>query len=41
MKAAKVRRRVVEALAAVQGANPGLEISITMGRGSRPRSGGN
>ena len=33
MKAAKVRRRVVEALAAVQGANPGLEISITMGTG--------
>ncbi len=27
----KTRQRVVQALAAVQGANPGLEISITMG----------
>jgi len=28
---AKVRKRVIEALAMVQGANPGLEISVTLG----------
>jgi len=33
VKSAKVRKRVIEALAAVQSANPGLEISVTLGTG--------